>query len=240
MDLWDPERTVVVMHYYEGLSPAEIGVRTGTKTGTVRQQMSRAVGRLRAKLGANDERGKWLPTAVAVAGSQRLAKQTVGWFSPAVLAQLALVGAVVAAWVLTTTGDEPSELEPSLIVQLGRPAAATQRALGPLAVPAAVPNARTELSPPVTATPQITVRIIDRETRAPVKGVPWYVTATGSEDYGRIEGFGPEDPNLPPLFSGVTDAKGTLSFPDARAAQRPPRHLQDRLSRPWIVAASRR
>ncbi len=58
--LEEPYRAVVVAVYYEGLTPAEVAQREGTKAATVRSQLCRAHGRLKRQLDRRyGERNLW-------------------------------------------------------------------------------------------------------------------------------------------------------------------------------------
>lgn len=53
--LEDPYRTLLLLRFYEGLSPMEIARRLGKPPGTVRGQLSRAIDRMRERLDAGNE-----------------------------------------------------------------------------------------------------------------------------------------------------------------------------------------
>jgi RNA polymerase sigma-70 factor (ECF subfamily) len=67
MGLEEPLRVVVVLHYFEGLDSARIGVVTGTPPGTVRWRLKVALERLRASLDARHggARATWLAILAA-------------------------------------------------------------------------------------------------------------------------------------------------------------------------------
>jgi RNA polymerase sigma-70 factor (ECF subfamily) len=103
LGLKEPYKTVIVLSYYEGLSPTEIAARRKLPSGTVRAQLSRAHEMLRQKLDAEfgGERKAWSVGLVAlVARSKRVG---VG-VTTKILAAGLLVGAVVipfAWWRIT-------------------------------------------------------------------------------------------------------------------------------------------
>src|SRR5262249_38833958 len=59
--LGQAERQVILLHYGEGLSSAEVGARLGIPAGTVRWRLREAIGELRRKLGVPEPKrlGVW-------------------------------------------------------------------------------------------------------------------------------------------------------------------------------------
>ena len=79
--LGEPFRSVVLMRFFEGLSPAEIAARTGVLPGTVRTRLHRGLAELRARLG-DDEARAWraalMPLAFADGGATNAATSVAG------------------------------------------------------------------------------------------------------------------------------------------------------------------
>jgi RNA polymerase sigma factor (sigma-70 family) len=66
--LAEPYRSTVLLHYFEGLSSAEIARRHGIPDGTVRRRLKTALDELRRRLGARDDRrGGWLAALAPLA-----------------------------------------------------------------------------------------------------------------------------------------------------------------------------
>lgn len=98
LGLKEPYRTVVLLHYYEGLSPAAIAARRGAPSGTVRAQLTRGHELLRERLDAEygGVRSAWC------AGLAALARGRGATLAPnlAVLGSIAAAAAVpVILWV---------------------------------------------------------------------------------------------------------------------------------------------
>jgi RNA polymerase sigma-70 factor (ECF subfamily) len=93
LSLPDPARAVILSHYYEGLSAAEIARRHSVAAGTVRAQISRALDLLREHLDARHggKRDAWSLALAAIAA--RGSKRVLG-------TKIAIAGAAAAAVVL--------------------------------------------------------------------------------------------------------------------------------------------
>lgn len=78
LDLEEPFKTVLVLRFYQGLTPTEIAQRTDTAVGTVHSRLSRAVARLKARLDAEEggDRRAWIAGLLPLAGTRRLASAT--------------------------------------------------------------------------------------------------------------------------------------------------------------------
>ena len=63
MELCDQDRQVVTLRYFDGLTPAEIGLRTKTPASTVRSRLQRALHRLRCDLEDRHGTSEWLTAA---------------------------------------------------------------------------------------------------------------------------------------------------------------------------------
>ncbi|MEO8706405.1 MAG: sigma-70 family RNA polymerase sigma factor [Kofleriaceae bacterium] len=67
--LAEPYRSTLLLHYFEGLSSAEIGRRSGIPDGTVRRRLKEARSQLRARLArtGGDDRKAWIAPVAALA-----------------------------------------------------------------------------------------------------------------------------------------------------------------------------
>src|SRR6185295_15767118 len=98
-------RTVVLLRFFEGLTPAEIAARTGERPGTVRMRLKRGLALLRGRLDAESAAGRreW-----AVAIVPLLALPRGGSVAPiaagGLLMKLSTKVAVAAALVLLLAG----------------------------------------------------------------------------------------------------------------------------------------
>jgi RNA polymerase sigma factor (sigma-70 family) len=70
LDLSEPFRSTLLLHYFEELSPSEIAAREGIPAATVRSRLKRGLDDLRTRLDrANDgKRRAWLAPVAALAG----------------------------------------------------------------------------------------------------------------------------------------------------------------------------
>jgi RNA polymerase sigma factor (sigma-70 family) len=118
-DLDEPERSTVLLRYYEGLSAAEIAARQNVPAGTVRWRLKQGLDRLRARL---DERpgGRraWsaLFTPFAQGGSTMIATVKLA----AAIGSIVLVGAAGTTWVRThhATGRARSSAPARVVAQV--------------------------------------------------------------------------------------------------------------------------
>src|SRR5205085_5864657 len=77
--LAEPYRSTVLLHYFEGLSSAEIARRQGIPDGTVRRRLKTALDELRRRLGDRDDRrGGWL-AALAPLAARRSPPALTAW-----------------------------------------------------------------------------------------------------------------------------------------------------------------
>lgn len=65
--LGDPHRDIVLMHYVEGLTSAQVAARLGIADGTVRWRLKQALDELRARLDARQSRRTWMVAVGALA-----------------------------------------------------------------------------------------------------------------------------------------------------------------------------
>lgn len=75
LDLEEPFKTVLVLRFYEGLTPPEIARRMDTAVGTVHSRLSRAIGRLKRRLDVEEggSRRAWLAGLLPLADTRDLA-----------------------------------------------------------------------------------------------------------------------------------------------------------------------
>ena len=75
LDLEEPFKTVLVLRFYEGLTPPEIAERMDTAVGTVHSRLSRAVERLKQRLDAEEggDRKAWIAGLLPLAGARNVA-----------------------------------------------------------------------------------------------------------------------------------------------------------------------
>ncbi|MHC4932881.1 MAG: RNA polymerase sigma factor, partial [Planctomycetota bacterium] len=73
LDLEERYRLAVLLHYYEGLSYAEVAQKLGVSVETVRSRLKRARLQLRAQLDRSHPGGRraWMPALAALAGIDR-------------------------------------------------------------------------------------------------------------------------------------------------------------------------
>lgn len=108
--LKEPYKTVVLLHYYEGLPPSQIAARRNMPAGSVRAQLSRAHDLLRERLDAEfgGSRAAW---SVALLGLSRSAPTSAAAAKIALVAGIVFVAvAVPIAWKLV----EPKPSAPVL------------------------------------------------------------------------------------------------------------------------------
>lgn len=114
--LGEPYRSVLLEHYVEGRSCAEIARRSGASESTVRTHLSRAHARLRERLERGDGRGALLalaplldasaPTRATSAGTSAAATAGIGAIALSTSVKLGLVAAAaLVAWWCWPAGD---------------------------------------------------------------------------------------------------------------------------------------
>ncbi len=109
LGLGAPQRDVVLLHFFEGLTSKEIGARLGIAPGTVRWRLKEAIDELRKRLEERSPNRAWVPALVAftrTAPTVRVAllpKLLLGAFV------LLAIGAFVLKWQIGTT---PSDAKP--------------------------------------------------------------------------------------------------------------------------------
>ena len=99
--LAEPQRSTILLRYFEGLSAAEIARRQGVPAGTVRWRLKTGLDRLRAALDGEDggDRGQWTALLAPLGGGQRAARWTA-WKGILIMSNATKVGAGVAALAL--------------------------------------------------------------------------------------------------------------------------------------------
>jgi RNA polymerase sigma factor (sigma-70 family) len=117
----EPERTTILMRYFEGMPPGEIAARTGIPASTVRSRLQRGIDRLRARLDARHggDRRAWslmllpLTGLDAIPAATSVATLTLGGLIMATKIKLAvvvtaLVLAALILWRVVGTPEDPS------------------------------------------------------------------------------------------------------------------------------------
>ena len=171
--LAEPYRSTVLLHYFEGLSSAEIARRQGIPDGTVRRRLKTALDELRARLAKRDDRrGGWLAALAPIASwSPHPAPAVAAWgivMKKIVIAVVVLV-ALVAGALLWKRGRADEHAS-----SVAKTAAQTAKAGATAAIaPPADPSTMTPAAMPWLAQPDAPARkIAGRVTYggAPVAG----------------------------------------------------------------------
>jgi RNA polymerase sigma-70 factor (ECF subfamily) len=93
-------RSVVLLHYFEGLNSVEIGRLLGIPDVTVRRRLQTAIARLRTRLDedARGDRRAWVPLVASLAGPRE--PTGMAWRKAAQVASIMAVGAlIVSVWL---------------------------------------------------------------------------------------------------------------------------------------------
>src|SRR5574338_667409 len=77
LELAAPQRGVVLLHYFEGLTSSQIGLRLGISAGTVRWRLKQAIDELRDRLEQRSPNRAWIPSLAAFARTTRTAKMVL-------------------------------------------------------------------------------------------------------------------------------------------------------------------
>lgn len=102
LDLSEPFRSTLLLHYFEELSPSEIAKREGIPAATVRSRLKRGLDELRSRLDRahGDKRRAWLVPVAALA-DPRLRKLPLAWKGLFLMkTKVAIVAAVAALLAL--------------------------------------------------------------------------------------------------------------------------------------------
>jgi RNA polymerase sigma factor (sigma-70 family) len=169
-------RTPLLLHFYEGLSAAEIARRRGVPASTVRSQLARALAELRARMDRRHggQRALWvalvarLPergtaSGTAVAGGAAAGGLLLTTLGKSLVAA-GVLGALAVTWRFTQSGEEPTPSE-------------VARADDSMEVraPALVADSASALSEPETTAAARTEAIEAASTRSVPRDVPLLV-----------------------------------------------------------------
>lgn len=125
-------RDVLLLHYVEGLTSAEIGNRLGLAPGTVRWRLKQAIDELRARLEERQPNRAWVPVLAALAPRKTVVAGTaIGTIALVALIVIVVLAAMGTALVLHRPPAERAELPSS-------PAAAGVAAVHAASAPALV------------------------------------------------------------------------------------------------------
>jgi RNA polymerase sigma factor (sigma-70 family) len=135
LDLREPYRSTILMHYVEGLTSAEIAKKLDVPDGTVRRRLKVALDELRQRLEAREDapRGGWMAALVPFAAMPRSSdaapSPAPAAASPAVVfIALALAGLVALGLVIWTRRDAQAPAlhgkPPAQRIAIGRPSPA--------------------------------------------------------------------------------------------------------------------
>jgi RNA polymerase sigma-70 factor (ECF subfamily) len=105
MALDEPERRVVLLRYYQGLSAAAIARQLDIPAGTVRWRLKTALDRLRAELDAGEQKDRWRALVAAAGGAVMVTKTQLGL---SVVGALALLAGGVSIPFALSSGRSPS------------------------------------------------------------------------------------------------------------------------------------
>lgn len=125
LNLPDPSRTTLLLHFQDGLSPREIAERSDDKVNTVRHRIRHGVALLRERLGSDHEGGGLAALAVAIPGLHDASRTAGSAVAPPFLGIAASIGALT---VLKITVSAFAAFALALIVhnRLGHEPVATE------------------------------------------------------------------------------------------------------------------
>ncbi len=205
-ELPEPVRSVIVLHYFEGLSLEATAVRLARPLETVRSQRRRGIEALRGVLDRRHRgaRRDWLAALTPLLGERPTRARGWRWAALAALASIALLG--VGVWLSRTAPDEASgpalaaldtanESAPDVsAVEIDEPARAdvAPPAQESVAPPSEPPSA------PAAATKRFAARVTDADGRA-VAGA-------------RLDVLGLDGAQLGPFTTGV-DGRVAFELP---------------------------
>lgn len=153
--LEEPQRSTIVLVFYEGLSPAEISRRQGVPATTVRSRVRAALVALRAALDAEEggDRGRWHLALAPIAVSKLVPASAPLWpLAFAAIAAVATTAVVVRAahrvddhTITAVSPATASASSPTIATTPGRPRGAS--------TPAIVTTGDVAVSPPPSISP---------------------------------------------------------------------------------------
>lgn len=209
---------VLALRFYEGLSAAEIGRRTGVRPAAVRQRVRRAVAALRRQLDRLDEGGHdggWRAIALPLALEGLGAGGQGARFVVGIGALL--LGAAALLWPTGSPARPVGGLTPGADRRVEGESRANAAALGEVtATDVDGHRAPAVAAPPAQAPPgsRLRVTLVDGSSGEPAVGVSWRLLRTGLADPGGALVDGAFDavelPEPEPLARGVTDASGSI------------------------------
>jgi RNA polymerase sigma-70 factor (ECF subfamily) len=112
LSLREPYRSVLVLAYFDGLAPSEIGERIGVSASTVRTQIQRGLALVKTELERKHGRERWLPALIMLARRPDVPLAIGGVAIMSLKLKTALVAVVVAClglWLWQRDAAAPSE-----------------------------------------------------------------------------------------------------------------------------------
>ena len=192
----EPYRSTILLHYFRGLSAAEIAAREEVAVATVRSRIVRALALLRAELDrASGGRATWMRAFVGLAAAETAAASGL---SAAAIAAIAMIGVGAAAitWALAGRSAVPSASTVVLAPEVPLPTspATSQAAVGASEVADRVALSEVGRDAALASTATIDLCIRDRASGAPIGDLGFVVYS--------------ERQNRKRLASGATDVHG--------------------------------
>lgn len=188
--LGDPHRDIVLMHYVEGLTSAQIAARLGIADGTVRWRLKQALDELRDRLDARQSRTSWMVAVGALAPRPYAAASAVagGILVKKLVVAIALVVIALVVGVVVWPRAHDARKGPAESVRMSTPPVGGRSFGEPPVIPA-------WLAPPGTRSSQVAGHVT--ANGAPLAG------ATVSLHLVTTEGE---------LATVTTDATGAFDF----------------------------
>ncbi len=219
-----PYREVLLLRYWRGLEPAEIGRLQGAPAATVRSRLHRGLALVRARLDRGPERGTWRSLLATAPGGTTATAASAGPFAAVWLLGLVLTGLGAAAAGLLYRGRAGAHA-PRPATLAGRAPAPAARDQAPTlegaraglepasALPGAPPVAPAPgAAEPASPAPAILVRLSGPDGR-PVSGAGIFVLPGANPDATpRVR-----DEQQPTLVSGTSSASSAQSGADGTA-----------------------
>ncbi|MEQ1893485.1 MAG: sigma-70 family RNA polymerase sigma factor, partial [Planctomycetota bacterium] len=104
LELDEPFRSTVLLRFFEGLAPREIARRSGTSVATVQSRLTRALERLRERLGRGGGRATWLSALAPLLGEPVVAPLLLGIPVMKTVSACVVVSLLVG-WLLWPSGE---------------------------------------------------------------------------------------------------------------------------------------